>query len=230
MPTRTKEPTTTQTPGDYAEPANPNLPQSLAEAMLLFQSRMPRVAKDQTATVTTKAGGSYSYKYADLAGTQEAALPVLNECGLTFTSQPRRCDDGTYELVGLLNFAPTGETAEGSLPLFTKGTPQELGSAITYARRYLLTCMTGVVAEEDDDGQIARSGYDRATEEAIEATRREAALTTARNQAFARWQAVSGRSGDRNGFVSDVEAEYAQPFVDVTVEQLEAFLGQPVAP
>lgn len=36
-----------------------------------------------------------------------------------------------------------------------KITPQGLGSAITYARRYGLAAMLGMVADEDDDGQAA---------------------------------------------------------------------------
>ena len=34
-------------------------------------------------------------------------------------------------------------------------TPQELGSAITYLRRYGLCCAVGIVADEDDDGNKA---------------------------------------------------------------------------
>lgn len=40
------------------------------------------------------------------------------------------------------------------MPL-AKHDPQGVGSAITYARRYALGCMTGVVTEEDDDGNAA---------------------------------------------------------------------------
>ena len=33
--------------------------------------------------------------------------------------------------------------------------PQAVGSAITYARRYALSAMIGIVSEEDDDGESA---------------------------------------------------------------------------
>jgi hypothetical protein len=36
-----------------------------------------------------------------------------------------------------------------------KNDPQGFGSALTYARRYALGCMTGLVTEEDDDGNQA---------------------------------------------------------------------------
>ena len=41
-------------------------------------------------------------------------------------------------------------------------TPQEVGSAITYARRYLFGCLTGIVTDEDDDGAQAQSAARRA--------------------------------------------------------------------
>jgi hypothetical protein len=52
----------------------------------------------------------------------------------------------------------SGEFIEdGGVPLLceNKENPQKMGSAITYARRYGLCAMLGIVGEEDDDGQRA---------------------------------------------------------------------------
>ena len=38
---------------------------------------------------------------------------------------------------------------------FAQSDPQKMGSAITYAKRYLLTTVFNVIAEEDDDGNAA---------------------------------------------------------------------------
>ena len=49
----------------------------------------------------------------------------------------------------------SGEFVEdGGVPLLceNKANPQKMGSAITYARRYGLCAMLGIVGEEDDDG------------------------------------------------------------------------------
>jgi len=48
----------------------------------------------------------------------------------------------------------SGETIESDYQplLLTKQDPQAQGSAITYARRYTLCAMLGIVADEDDDG------------------------------------------------------------------------------
>lgn len=133
----------------------PNQHANLATALAAFQANMPSVHKGKTATVPTKNGGSYRYTYADLADVSKAALPLLSQHGLSFTTQPRHnAETRAYELVGVLRHV-SGESSEGSLPLFGNSA-QELGSAMTYARRYLLGCMTGVVTDDDDDGTPPR--------------------------------------------------------------------------
>lgn len=124
----------------------------LAVALAAFQAEAPTVSKGKTAKVPTKAGGSYSYTYANLADVVEAAYPLLSKHGLSFSCVPRTTERG-YELAGILLHS-SGESLEGSLPL-SGNTPQELGSALTYMRRYLLGAMTGLVTDDDDDGAAA---------------------------------------------------------------------------
>lgn len=126
----------------------------LATALAVFQQEMPTVPKSHTAKVPMKAGGSYSYKYADLADVTEAAMPLLAKNGLSFSSCPRAAERG-YELVGVLLHS-SGEKLEGSLPI-GGNSPQEIGSSLTYMRRYLLGCLTGLVTDNDDDGQLAQT-------------------------------------------------------------------------
>jgi hypothetical protein len=121
---------------------------ALAKALAGFQAEVPTVVKTRTARV-----GQYSYTYAGLAEVSTAALPLLAKHGLAFTCSPRRTEAGGYELVGMLIHS-SGEQVTGVLPI-PGGTPQQLGSAITYARRYLLGALTGVVTDDDDDGQAA---------------------------------------------------------------------------
>lgn len=128
---------------------------NLAAALAAVQANMPTVHKGNRATVPTKAGGSYSYTYADLSDVSAAALPLLSANGLAFTCCPRLGEKG-WELAGKL-LHTSGESIEGSLPL-TGGTPQEWGSSITYMRRYLLGAMTGLVTDDDDDGNTAQRG------------------------------------------------------------------------
>lgn len=121
--------------------------ENLAKALAAFQKELPKVGKDKTAKM-----GSYSYTYADLASLTHTVLPLLTKHGLSFVAAPRQTENG-YELAGIL-LHTSGEQIEGALPLYGRQ-PQEIGSAITYARRYLLGCLTGVVTEDDDDAQAA---------------------------------------------------------------------------
>lgn len=126
-----------------------NIAASLAE----LQAELPVVAKSKKAKVKTRDGGSYEYTYAGLAEVSEAALPLLSKHGLAFSACPRGTDHG-YELAGVL-LHTSGERIEGALPIYGNS-PQEIGSAITYARRYLLGSMTGLVTDDDDDGNAAQ--------------------------------------------------------------------------
>ena len=125
---------------------------NLAAALAAFQAEMPVVPKGKTAKVTTKSGGSYSYTYAGLADVTEAAMPLLASHGLSFSCLPRMGERG-FELVGRL-LHTSGESVEGALPI-SGNTPQEMGSSLTYMRRYLLGCITGLVTDDDDDGALA---------------------------------------------------------------------------
>lgn len=121
-------------------------PENLAKALVAFQAEMPTVPKDKTANM-----GTYSYKYADLASLKHAVTPLLTKHGLAFNVSSRRTETG-YEAVGQLVHT-SGEMMEAALPIF--GRLQEMGGALTYASRYLFGMLTGVVTEDDDDGQRA---------------------------------------------------------------------------
>jgi len=119
----------------------------LATALAAFQAEMPTVAKAHTATVKSDKG-SYSYTYAGLADVSEAAMPLLSKHGLSFVTLP-----GQGFLTGILLHS-SGQSLTASLPI-TGGNAQAIGSSLTYMRRYLLGCMTGLVTDDDDDGRQA---------------------------------------------------------------------------
>lgn len=126
---------------------------SLGAALAAFQRELPTVKKTKTAVVKTKTGGEYRYTYADLADVSTEVLPLLGKHGLSFSSRPTMVD-GRFVLSYVL-LHESGDLVAGEYPLPQAGSPQEIGSAITYARRYALCSVVGVAAEEDDDGQVA---------------------------------------------------------------------------
>jgi len=132
------------------------VPATLTAALVAFQATLPAVAKDQTASVATRTGGSYRYTYADLADVAAIVLPRLALYGLAYTC--RTDIDDTGRLVLRCTLRHIGGEAETALwPMPAGADPQVLGSAMTYGRRYALLALTGVhPSEEDDDGRAAR--------------------------------------------------------------------------
>lgn len=123
---------------------------TLHEALLALQAELPTITKDNTAEVPTKSGGKYTYKYADLGAVHDALFPLLNKHGLIWVTAPTVNRYG-FTLHYQLLHSSGGISGKYYLP---QGTPQEIGSAITYARRYALLAVCGV-APEDDDGAAA---------------------------------------------------------------------------
>jgi hypothetical protein len=130
---------------------------NLTTALAAVQADLPKIHKGKTATVRTDKG-SYSYSYADLGDIAPAIHPLLSKHGLAFVTMPTVTEDGRFVLAYELRHT-SGELINGSYPLPdpTRTTPQQVGSALTYARRYTLCCVTGVVPDEDDDGTVANT-------------------------------------------------------------------------
>jgi hypothetical protein len=130
---------------------------NLATALLEAQKAMPAIHKDSKADVPTKTGKSFSYTYLSLQGLLGIVVPVLNEHGLAVLQTPSLRDDGQQVLITTLLHGESGEQFTGETPLVLNGaqTPQTWGGAVTYARRYALTSLLGIAADEDDDGAAA---------------------------------------------------------------------------
>ena len=130
-----------------------DMPGTLNAALAQLQMELPRIDKDQTAKVKSeRTGAQYSYTYADLAQISQKVLPLLGKVGLAFTSRPTM-KDGKFVLVYELRHA-SGDMIAGEYPLSERGTPQEIGSAITYARRYCLCAVTGVAPDDEDNDAV----------------------------------------------------------------------------
>ncbi|MFE4469523.1 ERF family protein [Leifsonia sp. NPDC056824] len=124
--------------------------ENLAAALAAFQTELPTIKKDNQAKVETRNGGEYKYQYADLADISPRVLPLLGKHGLSWTTKPTFTVNGFVLAYRLKH--ESGESVKGEYPLPDPSTPpQQLGSAITYARRYALCAVTGVAPGGDDD-------------------------------------------------------------------------------
>lgn len=122
----------------------------LASALIKAQAGMPRLAKDKT-------NPFFKSAYVGLDTVMPAALKVLSEHSLGVVQTIGQDERGGTTLSTTL-LHESGEWISDTQPLLlVKPDPQGQGSAVTYARRYAMMALLGMVAEEDDDGNRASS-------------------------------------------------------------------------
>jgi hypothetical protein len=122
---------------------------TLASALVAAQANMPTVAKDAE-------NPHFKSKFVSLDALIEKTRPVLNGHGLALVQFPTVSDLGAPVLRTILIHGPSGEQLTADMALLVTGTTmQQLGSAITYARRYAWAAVLGVATEADDDGNSA---------------------------------------------------------------------------
>jgi hypothetical protein len=120
---------------------------ALTKALNMFQGKLTAVKKDAI-------NPFFKSKYATLDTIWETIRKPLSENGLAIT-QTMGVQDGKSVLETTL-YHTSGEWISGTqLVNPVKDDPQSLGSAISYARRYSLSAILGIVSDEDDDANIA---------------------------------------------------------------------------
>lgn len=96
----------------------------------------------------------YHNRYSSLAEVIGAMKPVLAKAGLAILQWPAHREGGPVLVTRIIH--ASGEWMEDEYCLNpTKMDPQGFGSAITYARRYVLPGILMIASEEDDDGEAA---------------------------------------------------------------------------
>jgi hypothetical protein len=116
------------------------------------------LAKFQQEHYSAKRGGKGNYgQYVTLADALQAVQPAT-KLGLSHSQLMSYLGDGLMALKTVL-MHESGERLESELPLPFKfeggrgNAMQQLGSALTYARRYGLLSIYGLAGDEDDDAE-----------------------------------------------------------------------------
>lgn len=111
---------------------------NLNKKLLAFQKEIGTISKDGT-------NPHFKSSYATLPNILSEVKPVLNKIGLVL-SQPVILNDVHTSITD----SESGETIDSSISLPVGLTPQQMGSAITYYRRYLLAGILSLEMEDDD--------------------------------------------------------------------------------
>lgn len=101
-----------------------------------------------------KTNPHFKNRYADLASIIEATRKPLTDNGLSIT-QATEVNGHGFGLRTTLRHS-SGESVDSFYPLPASAKPQELGSALTYARRYSLSSIVCIAADDDDDAEAAK--------------------------------------------------------------------------
>jgi hypothetical protein len=104
----------------------------------------------------------FKSRYADLASVWDSCREPLSTNKLAVTQLPAESEAGRVALTTMLIHG-SGEWIASTCSIkLAKDDPQAAGSALTYLRRYMLSAIVGIVADDDDDGNHA-SGRDNAS-------------------------------------------------------------------
>lgn len=149
---------------------------AVAAALAGAAAKFQPIARNRTVSVATRNGGSYSFTYATLDAIVAAVRPALSEAGLVLVQSviteevTESTADGVSirreEMLETRLLHASGEWLSNLTPVLVsdgENSAQAYGSAITYARRYGITQLLCVVADEDDDGNAAAGNVARST-------------------------------------------------------------------
>jgi hypothetical protein len=151
----------------------------LIPAVLRARAAVPELAKDVESLVKTKGGASYQVKSEDLADLIEAALPALLKNGVLWTADCRTTAKATTVYSYLIH--ESGQWMRCEVAFDRVGAAWDVGSALTFGRRYALRMQLGIQPHgADDDGRAAQRGAKE--ERRAEAARVLAQVETARDQ------------------------------------------------
>ncbi|MGY2892513.1 ERF family protein [Deinococcus sp. UYEF24] len=136
----------------------------ITTALVFAQLAFPDVPMRGQANVKTRSGGGYSYRYATLHDLLSAVRPHLNAQGI-WLSQPLAFG-ATVQATTLLQHT-SGEwvSVTVSAPVDSEDgrmkAVQGMASVSTYLRRYGLTALLGIAADEDTDANDGGSDTPR---------------------------------------------------------------------
>ena len=132
----------------------------LAAALVQFQSQAPAVHKNAV-------NPHFKNRYADLSAIIEATRKPLTDAGLTIVQLP----EGD-ELVTRIMHKSGQWIASRTALKCAKNDMQGYGSALSYGRRYAISAMLHLSAEDDDGQAASRAPQRKATPTQVQAIRK----------------------------------------------------------
>ncbi len=195
----------------------------LAAALSKAQGELEHAKKDSD-------NPFFKSKYADLASCLDVARGPLSANGLSVVQTPSLLEGGYVRMTTRL-FHASGQWIEGELDALPKDSgPQSVGSVCSYLRRYMLSAMVGISAEDDDGnaGQPAAVAVPAAVKKHEPKKRENIAKLDAAEKKNAE---TPQTAGDGNNDLRQANSKYSAAATKLmnwhgTPEQWETFKGK----
>lgn len=134
---------------------------NLSQKFMRVLNEVPNFSTDETANA-----GKRTYRYLNLATLLKNIKPIFEKHDIAFLQKVTFDGPGdgrqTIGTVETIIFDENEQQTVCSYPFFVTGDPQQVGSSVTYARRYSLTTVLGIFPDKDDDGGYAKQKFDTA--------------------------------------------------------------------
>lgn len=192
---------------------------AIAKALQTVQSKMAAAVKDAD-------NDFFQSKYATLNAVWQSVQPLLDEAGLAVTQFPGATlyvgDDRYLDFETTLMHSESGEFMKGiTMVPYGKAKDanktQAYGSAVTYARRYCLSSMMGIVVDGDDDANAASGNTSH---------NRNGSQPPRQGQQQQRQQQPTGQQGPSNQAPPNQQPTSQPPEQPTALQRLGAFLKQ----
>lgn len=134
----------------------PDLKVTQSQEIKELVSSLAKAQRIMKPAIYNRINPHFKSRYADFASCMEACRIPLSDNGLAVI-QSCETIDGKISLITMLAHV-SGQWMKSEFPIIpSKMDSQAIGSAMTYAKRYSLCGMIGIVADEegDDDGEAA---------------------------------------------------------------------------
>ena len=127
--------------------------QTVQDAQIVLNKALHNLKSELTAVKKDSKNPFFKSNYADLNAHLELLEPLLNKHNLVLTQSTKT--NGQFNIVeSAITEVSANAMVVSSLKIPDLDDMQKLGGAITYARRYTLSALLGMRAE-DDDGNLA---------------------------------------------------------------------------
>jgi hypothetical protein len=129
----------------------------IAPAWVKALNEMRDITRDNVADT-----GSYKYRFATLDAATKQARDVLGNHGLAVHQEAHGDQLGSVHVTTTVWHTSGQWISADPLVMPAKGGPQDVGSAISYSRRYALMSFLGLATDDDDGGGAQRAAVEDA--------------------------------------------------------------------